>query len=248
MSTAPQNTENSPSKGAVTIRTIALLLLILLPLAALGSRFGLWPFTVGLPLVLVSIGGCVVVQIVNAIWLLRKPQLGTKSALRWACLFALPPLVVAASLMRSSDDAQAGIHNISTDTINPPQFVVGVEKRGTTSNPLEYTEQVAEIQRTAFPAVAPIESNLTKDDAFNTALKAAEQLGWDVYAQDADKGHIEAVDTTFWFGFKDDVVIRITSTDKGSRIDLRSVSRVGVSDLGANAKRILAFTDAFNAK
>ena len=58
---------------------------------------------------------------------------------------------------------------------------------------------------------------------------------------DRTDGRIEATDTTFWFGFKDDVVIRISKSDKGSQLDIRSVSRVGKSDVGTNAKRIRKF-------
>jgi uncharacterized protein (DUF1499 family) len=77
------------------------------------------------------------------------------------------------------------------------------------------------------------------------ALKAVNELGWEIASQDPQKGLIEATDTTFWFGFKDDVVIRIKPQDNGSRVDIRSVSRVGRSDVGTNAARILAFIQAF---
>ncbi len=68
---------------------------------------------------------------------------------------------------------------------------------------------------------------------------------WEIYAEVPTEGRIEAVDTTFWFGFKDDIVIRVQPENAGSRIDLRSVSRVGKGDLGANAKRISMFVEAF---
>lgn len=68
-------------------------------------------------------------------------------------------------------------------------------------------------------------------------------MGWDLVAADATAGRIEATDTTFWFGFKDDVVIRVRPADGGSRVDVRSLSRVGVGDVGTNAKRIRAYLD-----
>jgi len=74
--------------------------------------------------------------------------------------------------------------------------------------------------------------------AFDRALQTAREMGWTVVDSNSGEGRIEATDTTFWFGFKDDIVIRITPADQGSRIDLRSVSRVGRSDVGTNAKRI----------
>jgi uncharacterized protein (DUF1499 family) len=69
-------------------------------------------------------------------------------------------------------------------------------------------------------------------------------MGWEIAEADAAAGRIEATDTTFWFGFKDDVVIRIRpAEDGGSIVDIRSKSRVGMSDVGANAARIRAFRD-----
>ena len=69
-------------------------------------------------------------------------------------------------------------------------------------------------------------------------MAAARKIGWVIVDANAAEGRIETTDTTFWFGFKDDIVIRITPADHGSRVDIRSVSRVGKSDVGTNAKRI----------
>jgi hypothetical protein len=240
---------NNTSKAALYIRNLALILLLLMPISALGSRFGLWPYTVGLLLFAGSMLGSLLIQIINAIWLLRKPANATKSTLRWASLFALPPLILVAALMRgNAEGSRASIHDISTDTINPPQFYQAVELRGTESNPLSYTETVAAIQRQVFPDVDTINSTLAAPEAFDRALATAQKSGWDIYYSDREKGIIEAVATTFWFGFKDDIVIRITAEDHGSLVDLRSTSRVGKSDLGANAKRILAYSELYLGK
>ncbi len=238
-------TTNGPSKGALRIRNISIVLLILLPLSALGSRFGLWPFTVGLLLLTISMLGSLIIQIINAIWLFRKPAAGTKTALRYASLFALPPLVLVATFMRGDDSARAGIHNITTDVENPPQFVAAVEQRGEESNPLIYTPEIATIQKEFFPEVDSLQSELPPAEAFAKAVTTAEAMGWSIYSQDEAAGRIEAVETTFWFGFKDDIVIRIQAAESGSVIDLRSVSRVGKGDLGANAKRIMGFQALF---
>ena len=80
--------------------------------------------------------------------------------------------------------------------------------------------------------------------AFDRALATARSLGWDIVASDPPAGRIEATDTTFWFGFKDDVVIRIRPQGSGARLDVRSKSRVGRSDVGANAARIRRFRQA----
>ena len=66
-------------------------------------------------------------------------------------------------------------------------------------------------------------------------------MGWEIVDASSDRLHIEATDTTFWFGFKDDVIIRITPEPDGSRVDIRSLSRVGKSDVGTNVKRVRAY-------
>lgn len=138
------------------------------------------------------------------------------------------------------------IHDISTDPVDPPRFVAVVELRGAHSNPLDYdAEALASVTRDAYPFVQPIHSSLSPSAAFARAVSVVEDFGWETVAADPSAGHIEATATTRLYGFKDDVVIRIEPDGSGSRIDLRSVSRVGQSDLGANAGRIGAFIDAF---
>jgi len=84
----------------------------------------------------------------------------------------------------------------------------------------------------------PLILDLPSVKAFDRAAAAAAKMGWEIVNVNLAHGIIEATDTTFWFGFNDDVVIRISPDARGSRIDVRSVSRVGVSDIGTNAKRI----------
>jgi len=83
--------------------------------------------------------------------------------------------------------------------------------------------------------------NTTPEKAFDKALKAAESLNWSIVDQKRYEGRIEAYDTTFWFGFKDDIVIRIAPENKGTIVDIRSLSRVGMGDMGTNAKRVRMF-------
>jgi uncharacterized protein (DUF1499 family) len=134
------------------------------------------------------------------------------------------------------------IHNISTDTLDPPTFdkLVAVrEAEG--ANPLVYDAEVlAEQQQEAYPDVMTLASTQSTDQLFAQTVSVLQDLGVEVVNEDAAAGVIEATDTTFWFGFKDDVVVRIRDTANGSIVDVRSVSRVGRSDLGANAKRIRA--------
>jgi uncharacterized protein (DUF1499 family) len=134
------------------------------------------------------------------------------------------------------------IHDITTDTENPPRFVAIIALRKDSPNPVEYQgEPISQQQRTAYPDILPATIAEPPDAAFKQALKAARDLGWQIVAAAPDEGRIEATDTTIWFGFKDDIVVRVTPTESGSRIDVRSVSRLGKGDLGKNATRIRAY-------
>jgi len=134
------------------------------------------------------------------------------------------------------------IHDITTDTENPPSFSAVIPLRSGAKNPIEYGgAKVAELQHRGYPDIAPLVLPTTPDAAFNKALDAARQMGWEVVASEPRTGRIEATATTPFFGFKDDVVIRITPVPTGSRIDVRSLSRIGGSDVGTNAKRVRAY-------
>ncbi len=140
------------------------------------------------------------------------------------------------------------IHDITTDTQNPPQFVALLPLRKNARNSAQYAgPEVAALQAKAYPHIVPMVLNMPPDRAFQYALSAAREMGWLIVGENPGAGRIEATATTRWFGFKDDVVIRITPAEQGSRVDVRSVSRVGVSDLGTNASRIEVYLKRLNA-
>jgi hypothetical protein len=127
------------------------------------------------------------------------------------------------------------INDITTDTEQPPLFMTA---------PRPYPgEAFARQQRAAYPDLAGVTLAVPPREAFARAVAAAEAMGWEVVGRDAAAGRIEAVDTTRWFGFKDDIAIRVSPAGAGSRIDVRSKSRVGRSDLGTNARRIRAYLE-----
>ena len=131
------------------------------------------------------------------------------------------------------------INDITTDTANPPVFVAMVALRAGAPVPVTYPgEATATAQHQAYPDIRPIELAAPPAEAFARALDAAKRMGWEIVVADAGAGRIEGTATTPWFGFRDDVVVRVTPTATGSRIDVRSVSRVGKSDLGTNAARV----------
>jgi hypothetical protein len=141
------------------------------------------------------------------------------------------------------------IHDIATDVENPPQFVDVLPLRVDAANTTDYgnypnmtPQRLGEMTRAAYPDLVTQRLDVPPAQAFDRALEAVERLGWDLVAAVPDEGRIEATDTTFWFRFKDDVVIRIRpSGDGGSLVDARSTSRVGLGDVGTNARRLRAF-------
>jgi uncharacterized protein (DUF1499 family) len=137
------------------------------------------------------------------------------------------------------------IHDITTDPDNPPAFVAVVPTRTAEGgNPVQYEgSKIADQQRNAYPDIGPLNLTLGREAAFNQALATAEQMGWAIAAADGAAGRIEASDRSRWFGFTDDIVVRVTASGSGSRVDVRSSSRLGRSDFGVNAERVQTYLD-----
>jgi uncharacterized protein (DUF1499 family) len=139
------------------------------------------------------------------------------------------------------------IHDISTDTQTPPAFLVLDDTRPGAQNSLQYAgQEIAIVQAEAYPDVAPILTEMSGPDAFDRAVNIANDMGWIFVAQQDEDLRFEATAHTPIFHFADDVVVVVTPQQDGSRVDIRSVSRVGRSDQGVNAKRIMAFIAAFD--
>jgi uncharacterized protein (DUF1499 family) len=135
------------------------------------------------------------------------------------------------------------IHDITTDTQDPPQFVDVLPHRTGARNPPEYDgEAVAAQQRAAWPDLGPLESAADRPRVHAAARDAMRRAGWQIVGDDQGAGRLEAIATTRWFRFKDDIVVRLRDRpDGGTRVDVRSKSRIGRSDLGTNARRIRTY-------
>lgn len=142
------------------------------------------------------------------------------------------------------------IHDITTDTNNPPAFVVIAPLRADAPNPAAYDgEETASQQLASYPEINSVLYPKTPEEVFTAAQQLMEDLGWQLVDVDEEEGRLEATATTRWFGFKDDVVIRIAPGDAGmTRFDMRSKSRVGRSDIGVNAARIRDFVAELNER
>lgn len=135
------------------------------------------------------------------------------------------------------------IHDISTDLQDPPQFVAIKALRTSAHNPLDrkMPHDLAALQRAGYPDLAPALVNQPMDQVFEVAVLLVKKRGWEIVSVSVEEGRIEATDTTRFMGFRDDVVIRVQTADNLTRVDMRSASRVGKSDLGTNAGRIRHF-------
>ena len=202
----------------------------------LGSRFGLWSFVIGflmlaLSLLLGLVGASLslVAGFKTGQW-----QMAASGIVAGLAVVSVPSAFILSGV------GKPPIHDITTDTLNPPPFVAVLPLRAGAPNPPEYAGgAAADQQRRAYPDIAPLVVHLSASAAFDRVDAAVRDLGWELVGSDRTSGRIEATDTTFWFGFKDDVVVRITEdSGQGSRIDVRSKSRVGVGDLGTNARRV----------
>lgn len=136
------------------------------------------------------------------------------------------------------------LHDITTDTTQPPEFDIIAGLRADAPNPPEYAgEEAARLQREGYPDIITTYFEHDKQTVFYEALALIEARGWNLAQANTDEGLIEATEILPWFGFKDDVVIRLRSEGQRSVFDMRSKSRVGGTDLGVNAARIRAFID-----
>lgn len=209
-------------------------------LAPLVYRFGA---PLG-PAFLLLAGGLLVAAVSGLLLVLRMVR-GTGLRDREAAAPLAAAVVVGAFPVASlvSGGGAPPIHDITTDTGDPPAFVAAVPLNA--PGRTDYDPAVAAQQRAAFPDLGPARLPVPPADAFDRALAVVRDMGWELLAADADTLRIEATDRSFWFGFPDDVVVRVAADGgAGSLVDVRSLSRVGGGDLGVNARRVRAFVAA----
>jgi uncharacterized protein (DUF1499 family) len=226
------------------VLTLAIAAFLMTLTSGPGTRAEVWSWETGIALMryatyvgLAAGLGALILLVTLAIPAFRTHAWVPVTALVLAAIAVAPPL-----MLLSKAKAVPLIHDVSTDLANPPAFVALLEARKASPNGAAHGgAQVAEEQRKGYADVKPLLLKASPADAMQKAIDAARSMGWQVAATDTAAGRLEATDTTFFFGFKDDIVVRIRPEGTGSRVDVRSVSRVGLSDLGANAERIRKF-------
>lgn len=207
----------------------------LLAVSVWGFRAGGWPWPRAYDLAgwgAWTAGAGVIAALAGLVVWLRRRR-GGAGAVLLGLILSLPVAGLGAAFEIAARTTPP-INDISTDTEDPPVFWF-------TATPSDYPAPNAEPQRAAYPDVRPLDLPVSADEAFAAALALVEERGWEVLSADPAESQIEAIARSRLFGFEDEVAIRVTETDTGVRIDMRSRSRLGQIDRGANARRIEAF-------
>ncbi|MCG3882279.1 DUF1499 domain-containing protein [Psychrobacter sp. Ps3] len=226
-------------KILVLLMSLAAFLLVTLPgplyrsgLVELGAAFAGFKYAV--------ITG-IAALILLIVQMLFKRQTVTFTSAAVAIVFSLIAILMPLRMMSTANSVPA-IHDISTDIMTPPEFVAIAPLRADAPNPTAYAGlETAEKQREAYPELQTLQYSQPKSELVAAVEQVANNLGWELVNIDANAGIVEATDTTTWFGFKDDVVVRVTDDGNERLVDIRSKSRIGKSDLGKNAERIRSF-------
>lgn len=193
--------------------------------------------------VYVGIAALVLLALVFVVQIVSKRKLITLTSSVVVAIFSAIAIIIPVTMLKQGTSAPP-IHDISTDLINPPEFDAVAPLRADAPNPITYAGVAsAEQQRQAYPELKTLTYNQSKAELVIAIEQATKNLGWDLVDADVNKGKIEATDTTTWFGFKDDIVIRVNDQGDKREVDIRSKSRIGASDLGKNAKRIHDFIE-----
>lgn len=226
-------------KILVLLMSLAAFLLVTLPgplyrsgLVELGVAFAGFKYAV--------ITG-IAALILLIVQMLFKRQTVTFTSAAVAIVFSLIAILIPLRMMSTANSVPA-IHDISTDIMTPPEFVAIAPLRADAPNPTAYAGlETAEKQREAYPALQTLQYSQPKSELVAAVEQAANNLGWQLVNTNASAGVIEATDSTMWFGFKDDIVVRVLDQGGERLVDIRSKSRMGKSDLGKNAERISLF-------
>jgi uncharacterized protein (DUF1499 family) len=208
--------------------------------ASLGSAFAIVRWGA-----LVALGGAALSTAV-LVWSRRKGRKGPAVFAGFGVLVGILTAAVGYGWLRQAQGAPP-LHDVTTDLENPPSFEALVAERPAGSNAFTRTREDDDLQRQHYPDLAPVTLAQPARLVFERARLVADNQGWTIVASHPEAGRLEATDTTAWFGFTDDIVVRVTPWGTGTRVDVRSVSRHGTSDTGTNARRIRRFLSAIQA-
>lgn len=230
---------------------LAIVCVFVAGLSGFGHRWGWWHFRIGFSILRWAAYGALAAAGLGAATALFAWWRESAIAVVVATLAVIVGVITVAVPWSYLQLARAvpPIHDITTDTVEPPEFVAILPLRANAPNSSIYGgAEIAKQQHQAYPDLRSSKFKPPPAELLEQATEVAQSMGWQIIAAVPLEGRLEATDTTFWFGFKDDIVVRITPSQGGSRMDVRSVSRVGRSDVGANARRIRVFLEKLSAR
>jgi uncharacterized protein (DUF1499 family) len=240
---------DSPQGASLWCSRLAVFALVLVLSTLLLHRFFGLPTAVALNLVGVGLllaGAAVLLGVIAAIGVWRTGQAGAARIVLGLSLgLALLEVPFVTVLLARSYPV---FNDVTTDVTNPPEFKVLAPLRTGMANPAAYpADAFAVRQATVYPDLVPLEVNRPAAEVFDLVIDALKRLQISIISEEAptdenSTGRAEAVDRTLVLGFYDDIAVRVMPigdpADAGARIDLRSASRFGRSDFGANAQRL----------
>lgn len=208
-----------------------------------GYQWDLWSLGFAFTVLRYSAYAAFGITLVNlvALWFLRESE--TKAIAMVVVAIILTGMVSLTALYwQFQASSVPPIHDITTDFESPPEFVAILRLREDAPNPPEYEGgDVRSSQEEFYPEIQPLFLDEDLQDVMDRAVLIIYQNRWNLVAINRNDGRIEATEELPWFGFKDDIVLRFTKVDEGTRVDMRSKSRIGRSDIGVNADRIESF-------
>lgn len=211
-------------------------------MSGVGYQMEMWHFRTGFQILKWSFIVAIAALVFSVVGVLAVKKTGTAITMGILGILISGMMVYVPLSWKKTLDAYPYIHDITTDIDNPPQFVAVAAVRGPGDHPVEYDgAEVAAMQKQAYPDLQPWLTQAAPAEAFAAARKVLLRMGLKLVDVNESDLRIEATATTLFYGFSDDVVVRMAASPEGTRVDVRSKSRVGRSDLGQNAKRIRTF-------
>jgi uncharacterized protein (DUF1499 family) len=231
---------------------LAVAALLLLAAGPLGWRAGWWRYSLAFATLMPYAFYCgVAAMVVSVIGLIGGRTIGRRGLVM--ALLGLAIGGVAAYFPWHANQLRGvypPMHDITTDFTNPPSldFAAAARQAELGAPPAYPGAETAALQQKFYPGIAPAMLDLPPAQAFDTALAVARARGWTILVADTAAGVIDGYDRSFWFGFTDDIAIRVTASESGSRVDIRSASRQGRGDFGVNATRVRAYLAMLTTK
>lgn len=227
---------------ALLALAVGIAAVVLIGIGGPGTRMEWWDFRYGFKLMRwgAYAGIAAMVLAVIAVAFARRGGRGTLAMAGVALVLGGAAFFLPWSWRRHAQSVPP-IHDITTDIANPPELTASRMLRDTTQHMNSWIYQgdsIGKQQRAAYPDIKPVMLSMTPDEAYRAVLLTAREMGWEILLEDAAGRRVEALDVTKWYGFKDDVALRVTPASGIARVDIRSVSRIGGSDVGMNAARI----------